>query len=203
MPDVSLPAPDGWGRMFWAAFRQSRNAMLVLDARRIHVEVNGAYLRLLDRRRADVIGRPASETVVGGPALTAQEWARRLALHEFTGEVEMIRGDGTTVAVQWGATVERLTDRRYVLLTALTTARWGARFRREPSAQHQPAPLTPRERDVVRLMALGETGPEIAGELGIGHETVRTHARNAMGKLGARSRAQLVAMALGDGHALR
>jgi DNA-binding NarL/FixJ family response regulator len=51
----------------------------------------------------------------------------------------------------------------------------------------------------VRLVAHGSSGPEIAGELHIAHDTVRTHVRNAMTKLGARSRAHLVAKALGDG----
>ncbi len=57
--------------------------------------------------------------------------------------------------------------------------------------------------EVVRLVALGRSGPEIAEELGIAHDTVRTHVRNAMTKVGARSRAHLVAKALGEGHALR
>ena len=48
----------------------------------------------------------------------------------------------------------------------------------------------------------GDSGPEIAEELGIAHDTVRTHVRNAMEKIGARSRAHLVAKALGEGHAL-
>ena len=51
---------------------------------------------------------------------------------------------------------------------------------------------------MVRLVALGQTGPEIADELGITHDTVRTHVRNAMDKVGARSRAHLVAKALGE-----
>jgi DNA-binding CsgD family transcriptional regulator len=55
----------------------------------------------------------------------------------------------------------------------------------------------------VRHVARGSTGPEIADELSISHDTVRTHVRNAMTKVGARSRAHLVAKALGDGHALR
>ena len=50
----------------------------------------------------------------------------------------------------------------------------------------------------MRLVALGQTGPEIADELGIAHDTVRTHVRNAMDKLGARSRAHLVAKAIGE-----
>ena len=46
---------------------------------------------------------------------------------------------------------------------------------------------------------MAHTGPEIADELDICRDTVRTHVRNAMTKLGARSRAHLVAKALGDG----
>jgi DNA-binding NarL/FixJ family response regulator len=51
----------------------------------------------------------------------------------------------------------------------------------------------------VTAIALGSSGREIADELQIAHDTVRTHARNAMRKTGARSRAQLVAKALGEG----
>jgi DNA-binding NarL/FixJ family response regulator len=58
--------------------------------------------------------------------------------------------------------------------------------------------LTKRELDVVSLIALGATGPEIADELQVTHNTVRTHARNAMTKLGARSRAHMVAKALAE-----
>ena len=53
--------------------------------------------------------------------------------------------------------------------------------------------------EIVHLVALGASGPEIGDELSISHETVRTHVRNAMDKVGARSRAHLVAKALGDG----
>ena len=49
------------------------------------------------------------------------------------------------------------------------------------------------------LIAMGETGPEIAEHLHLSHDTVRTHVRNAMAKLGARSRAHLVAKALSEG----
>jgi DNA-binding CsgD family transcriptional regulator len=51
-------------------------------------------------------------------------------------------------------------------------------------------------------VALGSTGPEIADELQISHHTVRSHVRNSMDRLGARSRAHLVAKVLAEGHAL-
>jgi DNA-binding CsgD family transcriptional regulator len=59
--------------------------------------------------------------------------------------------------------------------------------------------LSAREREIVGLVAHGHTGREIADELRIAHDTVRTHVRNAMIKLQARSRAQLVAKAIGEG----
>ena len=59
--------------------------------------------------------------------------------------------------------------------------------------------LSNRELEVVRLVALGGTGAGDRGQLQITHNTVRTHVRNAMTTLGARSRAHLVAKAVGDG----
>ena len=88
-----------------------------------------------------------------------------------------------------------------MLFVVLSTSRWGRHSRRDSEAGTGET-LSAREREIVRLVAAGETGPEIAEHLHISHETVRTHVRNAMAKVGARSRAHLVAKALGDGHAL-
>jgi DNA-binding NarL/FixJ family response regulator len=54
--------------------------------------------------------------------------------------------------------------------------------------------LSPREREVLDLLADGYQGPEIAERLFLSLETVRTHIRNAVGKLGARTRVQAAAM---------
>jgi DNA-binding NarL/FixJ family response regulator len=55
--------------------------------------------------------------------------------------------------------------------------------------------LTPREREVVTLVATGLSNSEIAGRLYVSQSTVKTHANRAMMKLGARDRAQLVVYA--------
>ena len=55
--------------------------------------------------------------------------------------------------------------------------------------------LTPREREVVALIATGLSNEEIAGRLYVSQSTVKTHANRAMMKLGARDRAQLVVFA--------
>jgi DNA-binding CsgD family transcriptional regulator len=55
------------------------------------------------------------------------------------------------------------------------------------------ARLTPRERDVLKLMVRGLNNREIAAELGIGYTTVRSHVQAVIEKLDARSRLQAVA----------
>jgi DNA-binding NarL/FixJ family response regulator len=57
------------------------------------------------------------------------------------------------------------------------------------------AALTPRERDVLRLIAAGRTNRQVAEELGIGDETVKTLLARTFAKLGVRRRAEAVAEA--------
>ena len=56
--------------------------------------------------------------------------------------------------------------------------------------------LTAREHDVLRLVADGQTNDQVAATLGISPDTVQTHVRNAMKKLGAETRTQAVATAM-------
>ena len=57
-------------------------------------------------------------------------------------------------------------------------------------------PLTRREREILGALAEGMSGAQIAEKLVLSPETVRTHVRNAMAKLGASTRSQAVALAL-------
>ena len=198
---------SGWSALFWQAFTHSRNAMVLLDDQRRHVEVNGAYLALLGYPRRELIGRPVHELLAHGPLATADEWKAVLRQRQFTGATEIVCADGRRVKVEFAGHPEVVTGRQLVLFVVMRTARAG----RSPAgpAQQQsegtPADAEPqvklsrRELDVIRLIALGLSGPEVAEELQVAHNTVRTHVRNAMTKSGSRSRAQLVAKALGDG----
>jgi DNA-binding CsgD family transcriptional regulator len=193
---------EGLSSLFTAAFEQSRNAMVLLDSRRRHVDANAAYVALLRHPRKELIGRPIYSFVSGGPLATPREWRDHVSAGRFTGEAELVSADGTLVAVQYAATSEVVTGRYLVLFVAMSTSRWGRHFRRPNEATDAHADLSKREREIVRLVSLGSTGPEIADELLISHDTVRTHVRNAMTKLDARSRAHLVAKALAEGVAL-
>ncbi|MFC4945227.1 LuxR C-terminal-related transcriptional regulator [Pseudonocardia sp. GCM10023141] len=70
---------------------------------------------------------------------------------------------------------------------------------RQAGARHLDAPITPREYDVLRLVASGNTNAEIGTELGISVNTVKAYLQNVMQKLGARNRAQVITNARGHG----
>lgn len=59
--------------------------------------------------------------------------------------------------------------------------------------------LTAREREVLSLIALGDSYPEVAAKLHLSPETVRNYTRSAREKLGARSRAHAITLALRSG----
>lgn len=60
-------------------------------------------------------------------------------------------------------------------------------------------PLTPRETEVLMLIAQGLTNAEIAAHLVLGVETIRTHVGGILSKLGARDRTQAVVIAYSTG----
>jgi DNA-binding CsgD family transcriptional regulator len=69
----------------------------------------------------------------------------------------------------------------------------------EAEQRRHPVPrLTPRQNDLLRLLAAGHTNTQIARKLGISEGTVRTHLENIYEKLGVSSRTAAVTRALAD-----
>jgi DNA-binding NarL/FixJ family response regulator len=106
-------------------------------------------------------------------------------------------------------TAERLFDAVRViaageaLLAPTVTRRLIGEFARQRPGAAQPGPelgaLTPRETEVLRLLAAGLSNPEIAQRLVVTDETVKTHVSRVLSKLGLRDRTQAVVAAYESG----
>ena len=68
-----------------------------------------------------------------------------------------------------------------------------------PRATAQVPQLSPREREIMHLMAEGHTAEQIGDRITVSVETVRTHVRNVIRKLQARNRVHAIAIALERG----
>jgi len=74
-----------------------------------------------------------------------------------------------------------------------------AQLVRQVKAPESPQALTPREIEVLRLLTLGRSNKQIARDLRVGEETVKTHVSNILGKLQAASRTQAALHAIRTG----
>jgi DNA-binding NarL/FixJ family response regulator len=91
----------------------------------------------------------------------------------------------------------------HALLSPSITRRLIERFvRAGPAGAKPPAAvgqLTPREREVLLLIAEGLSNSEVAGRLYLSEATVKTHVNRLLGKLGLRDRVQVVVLAYETG----
>jgi DNA-binding NarL/FixJ family response regulator len=70
---------------------------------------------------------------------------------------------------------------------------------REVRAPDSPETLTERETEILRLLARGLANKEMARELGVTEQTVKTHVSRVLGKLGLQSRTQAALHAVKTG----
>ncbi|HMD55862.1 MAG TPA: LuxR C-terminal-related transcriptional regulator [Solirubrobacteraceae bacterium] len=188
----SVRGEPGWQQLFWLVFERSTHPIALLgDDRRI-IAVNDAGVALWGGSREELVGlsifdsiRPAEQ------AAAVREWEAFLRSGEYSGTRDLLRADGSAVEVEFAARWAVVAGRRLAVYVATAT---GESARRPRLASE--LPLTTREREVVTLIALGRDTNEIAAELHISPETVRSHVRNAMSKLDVHTRAQLVAVAI-------
>jgi DNA-binding NarL/FixJ family response regulator len=87
------------------------------------------------------------------------------------------------------------------LLSPRVTADLLVRVREAPASRALPGEprLSPREAEVLRLIADGKGNPEVAQELGISEQTVKTHVSSLLEKLGAGNRIQAAVYAVRNG----
>lgn len=179
---------SGWPSLFWDAFTHSASGMALVDGRRRIVAVNDAQLALSGHRREQVLLRPFVDFVRDGRRMTLERWQALIRRGELIGRADLLHANGGVVHVRYIARAQGVLDRVLVIDMPARDADRGAGTGARA--------LSARQLQILRLLALGHTGPEIAARLQLSHHTVRAHIANAKARLGARSHAQLVAAAL-------
>jgi PAS domain S-box-containing protein len=197
---MSAQSPDnGWERLFWKVFRRSRNPMALVDDDRVRVEVNPAWTRFWGVSREQAIGSRQDEAFdEEGLAELRRAWSDLLRNGSVIGEWQVRRPDGAAVRAQFAAYRERITGRDLVLVVTIGAGLDLPR-RSADDHPHHGLGLTERQCEVVQLIALGMDTAEIAEQLTLSPETVKSHVRAAMHRTGTRTRSQLVARAMAEG----
>lgn len=188
--------PAGWERLFWGVVERSRNPIGVFDERGSNLAVNAAACEFFGVSRDEFDQSQLGYRLTPAERSTLDdEWRRLWAKRDLSNVRVFSRADGSQVRLQYAARTAVADGRRVAVVVILRQVR-----AREFAPDGQAGELTRREREVVSLVALGLTSPEIAEKLCISTATTRTHVRNSMAKLGAKTRAHLVAIALADHH---
>ena len=196
----------------WAIFSGSRNPMLLADDDRRYVNANAAACELLGydlaalrTLRIDDIALPENRPFMD------EVWRDFLDRGGSIGRFGIVRSDGTSVEVEFSATARVAPGLHLTILLnplladdppAPDGAEAGKRSLDEPVpavASHTGNVLTASERRVMTLLALGHNWHEVADETGTSPADVRDAMQSAMDKLGGRTRAHAVSIAIRAG----
>jgi DNA-binding CsgD family transcriptional regulator len=202
---------------FWSVFERSLVPMTLVDRNRRYVAVNDAAVELYQRPREEIVGtRATSGMPETDPALTEEMWGRFMRAGELYGERVVRLSAERSIRVSFAAHATRINGDWQVLFMIVSAmlepegrqlisgleavgAGHPAALRSAPDSDRPGKRLTTREREIVEYVASGRSTSQIAADLKLSQATVRSHVRNAMVKTGAHTRAQLVALVLGNG----
>lgn len=175
-PEFAVVAVCYSGRETLATAASTRPDLVLLD------------VRLGDMNGADVCARLASDAkVVMLTAFDDTENLRRCLAAGAAGV--LLKG---TVDLDLAAALRDVRDGRMVIDSGIAAALEAASDILAPGPVPQ---LRPRETDVLRLMAAGLTTRDIAAELDLSVNTIRTYTQALLEKLGAHTRVQAVVLA--------
>jgi DNA-binding NarL/FixJ family response regulator len=156
-------------------------------------------LRMARQLRPDVVLMDLLMPVMDGIAATAAI-RRELPDTEVVALTSVLEDASVIEAVRVGAIGYLLKDteacelRRAIKAAAAgqvqLSPKAAMRLMREVASPEHPQSLTERETDVLRLLAQGQSNKEIAHDLNIGEQTVKTHVGHILNKLGVSSRTQ-------------
>ncbi len=191
------------------AFERSRHPMLIADDQRRWVTGNTAACELLGITREEVPWHTMDEFTPQSERLRLEEqWREFLTSGAAEGWYQLYVPDRGSVPVEFSATANVLPARHLSVFIPHDEATADLAGGAPPSEAAWKAitagesgrlQLTQREREIMTLVASGLQSGDIAERLFLSPETIKSHVHNAMGKLGAHTRAHAVAIALVTG----
>ena len=184
-PDIEIAGEAGDGRQAVDVVAATRPDVLLLDLYMPGLDGH-AVLAALHEKTDDPARQPA--VVVLTSATEDEHLIRAMRAGATSYLLKTAPADDVIAAVRDAAAGTASLSPE--LLTRLTQA-----LRRPPPPDPLRA-LSPRERDVLRLIAQGHSNRQIARDLAIGEQTVKTHVRGILAKLGLQDRVQAAIFAL-------
>lgn len=176
--------------------------MLIADDQRRWVTGNAAACELLGVTQEEISWHTMDEFVPPDTRKRLDEgWERFLAKGAAEGLYRLCIPTRGQVPVEFSATANVLPSRHLsVLLPADDSSgpcgSGALEWKPVPAESAGRLRLTDREREIMALVASGLHSADIAERLFLSPETIKSHVHNAMGKLGAHTRAHAVAIAL-------
>jgi DNA-binding NarL/FixJ family response regulator len=202
-PDIEVVGLAGDGRAAVDLCRELCPDVVVMDVRMPVLDGIAATAEIVGGPPRVSLGGPAHPVVAAGPKVLI---LTTFDVDEYVYEALSAGASGFLLKDASGAdlitAVRVIADGEALLAPSVTRRLIGdfARLKRHerPSPQALAA-LTPREVDVLRLVARGMSNAEIAGELTLAEQTVKTHVGNMLAKLALRDRTQAVVYAYENG----
>lgn len=180
-------------------FERSSTPMVLVDDERRYRDCNAAACEALAATREELLTMRLDDRMPPErlPGLD-ERWGRFLKLRTYSGQSSFLTRDGRVVEAHQSSTPNVLPGLHFLVFTPAGEQAILDEVVEKADAKSdaETRSLTPREREVLTLLARGLTGTEIAERLSLSPETVRIHVRNARGRLGARTRAHAIALAL-------
>jgi DNA-binding CsgD family transcriptional regulator len=178
---------------------RTRLPVLVTDGERWCVEANVAAARLLGTSREEIAVHRLDDFVpVRVRRALCERWSALERSATASGALLLCAAHGQEVTAGYTAAFNLAGDRHLFVIESIDGMRFGP-WAASPGARHGGPALRPREREVLSLVAAGCTSAGIALRLEVTRNTVESHIRNAVVRLGAANRTHAVVMALGLG----
>lgn len=185
-----------------ALLERSSTPMFVADDERRYIEINRAACELLGYSRDELLEMKIEE--ISSPELrprAAEMFEEFKTAGTLSGPYTVLTKDGDEVSVHYSATANVMPGIHLsiCLVDEMIDSVLDQDGSAEDGAGRPDLVLTQREREVMTLLALGESNQTIASKLHLAPETVRNYTRSARQKLGAKSRSHAIAIAARSG----